>query len=449
MSLPRFPLRAAAALFLERQQLDRPRSRRLTAASLAGFVGNAGGLQLDSINVLDRAHHLTLWSRFGPYDRAVLDRLVYRRRVLFEYWAHAACLVATGDFPAWRRAMLDFTRRSKGWGSWLTRHRLTLRKVSDAIRERGPLGNSDFEPPPGHRSSGWWNWKPASHALDYLWMTGVTTVHSRRHFQKRFDRIERVLPGPMASKPLDDAAFRRWHVERSLHAMGAATEADLRLYLTFPRTPSGWRREELRRLVRSGDVTPVVFEGSAARWFALTRDLPALERAARRRAGSRGATFLCPFDSFLWHRERVQALFGFDYKIEVYVPGPKRKFGYYVLPLLHDGSLIGRADFKTHRERGVLEMRALHFETWFAKGVAPPVAHWGKPDRDAALAGAAAAAWSLAKFVGASEVALGSVSPRALAPPMRAALAAARPDPRETPRAERPEPAMAGGAAGT
>src|SRR6185295_19748618 len=113
---PRVSHRAVAALFLERQHLDRPRGRRLTAANLTRFAEDAGGIQLDSINVVERAHHLTLWSRFGPYDRKALERLAYRRRLLFEYWAHAACLVSASHFPAWRRVMLDYSLRNRAWG---------------------------------------------------------------------------------------------------------------------------------------------------------------------------------------------------------------------------------------------------------------------------------------------------------------------------------------------
>src|SRR5262245_37112513 len=141
---PVFPLRAVAALFLARQHLDRPRGRRLTARSLVDFASDAGGIQMDSINVIDRAHYLTTWSRFGVYDRRALDRLVYRRRVLFEYWAHAACLVATEHFAEWRRPMLDYTLRHRGWSKWLKKNRRLVEQVTAEITARGPLGNIDF-----------------------------------------------------------------------------------------------------------------------------------------------------------------------------------------------------------------------------------------------------------------------------------------------------------------
>jgi uncharacterized protein YcaQ len=424
MIQPVFSRRAVAALFLERQHLDRPRARRLTAASLARFAEDTGGIQLDSINVVDRAHHLTLWSRFGPYERAALDRLIYRRRVLFEYWAHVACLVSAAHFPAWRRAMLDYRHRHKGWTGFLKKHPTLLRAVETAIRERGPLGNADFQRARRGGASGWWSWKPATHALDFLWMSGHTAVDSRLHFQKRFDLLERVLPVALVDEPFATAAFRRWHLERSLHAMGAATETDLRMYLTFPRAAAAERRAVLREMLLRGDVVEIAVAGDRGRWYALARDLEALSAAGRRRAASRGATLLSPFDSFLWHRERVVRLFGYDYRIEVYVPAGKRTFGYYTLPLFVDGQLVGRADTKLHRAERRLELRHVHLEPWFAVGGAPRAASWGAVTLEHGLAGLAEAAWSLATFTGAERMDVGRVTPGSARAAVRKAIGA-------------------------
>ncbi|OGF18237.1 MAG: hypothetical protein A2W00_08390 [Candidatus Eisenbacteria bacterium RBG_16_71_46] len=444
-----FPLRAVAALFLDRQHLAHPRRRRITAAALARFAEDTGGIQLDSINVVERAHYLTVWSRFGPYDRSALDRLVHRRRVLFEYWAHAACLIPTAHFPAWRRAMLDYNVRHRAWRDWLQKNRSMLRAVEGAIRERGPLANADFaQRRPAGTAAGWWNWKPTTHALDYLWMSGRTLVHSRNHFQKRFDLAERVMPDALAREPLARDAFRHWHLRQSLHAMGAATEADLRGYLTFPHFAPAERRGTLAAMLRSGEVVEVEVEpsrGRPARWLALAEDLAALAAAARRRTPARGTTLLAPFDSLLWHRDRVARLFGFDYRIEVYTPGHKRVHGYYSLPILHDGQLIGRLDAKIHRQEGRLEARHAHFEPWFAAGDPPPAASWGTPDREAALAGVAEAVHSLAAFAGASRVTLGRVSPARLRPLLARALRnAPAPPPMRSPTRATRAPALTG-----
>jgi uncharacterized protein YcaQ len=443
------PLGVVRALFLERQHLVHPRARRLTPRRLVAFVEDAGGLQLDSINVVDRAHYLTLWSRFGPYPRARLDRLVYRDRLLFEYWAHAACLLPASALPWWRRAMLDYHVRHTGWSGWLRRNARVLRTVEAAIRTNGPMAGGDFDGRRPGGAAGWWSWRPAQHALHHLWMRGVLTIHSRQHFQKRFDLLARTMPAVETVEPVSTEEFRRWHVERSLHAMGAATEADLAAYLTFPRFGPGVRRRALAALRDRGEVAEVEVEGSRQRWYALARDLPALERAGRRRAAARGTTLLSPFDSLLWHRERVARLFGFDYRIEVYTPGPQRVHGYYTLPVLHDGHLLGRVDAKTHRTEGRLEVRRVHFEPWFAGGHPPPVGD-AVVDQDAAFAGLADALRSLAEFVGTPHVILGRVVPARLRPPLRRALRAAAPAAGRQPRpanadiADDPTPALSG-----
>ena len=413
-----FPSAAVAALFLERQHLARPRARTLTPARLTRFVEDVGGLQMDSINVLDRAHYLTLWSRFGPYDRARLDRLVYRRRLLFEYWAHAACLLPVSALPWWRRAMLDYRVRHTGWSRWLRRNARVLRTVREAIQHNGPLGHADIggRRPAGGRG-GWWDWKPVQHAMHYLWMTGALTIHSRRHFQKRFDLLERAMPAALGVEAVSPDEFRRWHVERSLHAMGAATEADLSRYLTFPRLGPGARRAALASLREEGAITEIEVEGQPGRWLVMTRDLPALARAGRRSPFAHGSTLLSPFDSLLWHRDRVTRLFGFEYRIEVYTPGSRRVHGYYTLPILHHGHLIGRLDAKVHRGERRLEIPSVHFEPWFARGRAPR-AGWAPLDQDDTLAGLADALGSLASFVGADQVTLGRVAPFRLRAPL-------------------------------
>lgn len=424
MTRSTLPRHAVAALFLARQHLDRPRARRLTAASLERFVADAGGLQIDSINAVDRAHLITLHSRFGAFDRAALERLLYKQRVLFEYWAHAACFVPRADLAAWKRAMLDYHGHSTGWSSWLRQNADVMQTVEDAVRTRGPLASADFEHDAPAARGGWWDWKPAQHALHVLWMRGALLVHSRANFHKRYHLGARVLPELADLEPLAPAAFDRWHLERSLHAMGAASLTDLRGYLTYPRRPPARRAAALREALRDGSVVEVAIEGERKPWFALARDLPALAAAARKRAPSRGTTLLAPFDSLLWHRERVQRLFGFDYRIEVYVPEPKRRFGYYVLPVLHDGRLIARVDARRVRERGRLEARRVHVEPWLAEGGAVPLARWGAPDLDAALAGTAEALVALADAGGTPGVALGRVSPARLRAPLGRALKA-------------------------
>ncbi len=415
---------AVAASFIERQWLDRPRARRLGPRSLAEFVERTGGLQIDTINVLERAHYLTLWSRFGAYDRRRLDRMIYRQRTLFEYWSHAACFVPRSHAPHWRRVMADYRTQHVGWGSWLRKNARLLREVEAAVGERGPLGNSDFAQPRPRGGTGWWGWKPAAHALHFLWMSGRLLVSDRVHFQKRLDLAERVLPELATVEPETWPEFLRWHTRLSLAAMGAATETDLRMYLSFPRVPVAKRRQGLTSMLASGEAVAVAVDGDSARWYALAADVPAIQAAGRRRRGPRGTTLLSPFDSLLWHRDRVRRLFGFDYRVEIYTPGPKRVHGYYSLPIFHDGLLIGRLDAKNHRADAHLEIRNVHFESWFVKGETPPGAHWGRPDRDTAIAGVAESIRSLGEFLQARRITCLKVQPTTLTRPMKAALEA-------------------------
>lgn len=425
MSAPQVPARAVAALFLERQSLSRPRAQRFTGPALQAFVEQVCGLQIDSVNVIDRAHHLTLWSRFGPYDRATLDRLIYRKRLLFEYLSHVACFVSSRDLPIWRGIMQALVER------WPGRHgdpetTMPIVEVERRITEAGVLGNADFERAAGEKAGGWWTWKPAQHALEYLWKSGRIGVHSRVHFQKRYALMDRVLPQARATAPLPREQILRQRLLKSLGAMGAATVDDLHGYWTWPRFPVPEQRAALSGLVREGEIVELGVEGSRRPWFARTADMAALERAARVRRPSRGTTLLCPFDSFLWHRERVHRLWGYFYRIEIYVPGHLRTHGYYTLPLLHEGQLIGRVDLKNDRPNRVLEAKHVHLEPWFVRGEAPPAASWGALDRDAALAGLAESLGSLATFLGAEHVRLGRVSPARWKPDVARALRAAR-----------------------
>lgn len=398
--MSQFPKAAVARLFLERQHLDGPRA--LSADSLSRFVEDSGGLQIDTINVLDRAHYLTLFSRFGVYDKAILDRMIYGDGVLYEYWSHAACFISARDLPFWRRLMLDYKTRHTGWSTWLKRNPRVIQGVEDAIRARGPLSTRAFERPRPKKGAGWWDWKPAAHALQYLWMTGRIAVVERRNFAKHYDLFERAVSN--IEPAVDSAGFSRWHLRKSLRAMGAASGADLGLYMTFPRYSMADRRKLLSAALKDGEVVAVEVEGEAAPWHALAEDIPHLERAASA-PSPKGTTLLSPFDSLLWHRGRTRKLFGFDYTIEVYVPGPKRVYGYYSLPILHEGRLIGRLDPKNHRGEKRLEVRAVHFEESFARG----------RDVDAGLRGVELALRRLARFVGARSVDVGKVFPARLA----------------------------------
>jgi uncharacterized protein YcaQ len=251
---------------------------------------------------------------------------------------------------------------------------------------------------------------------------GRIGVHSRVHFHKRYASLPKVLPRFADTKPIPLEQAYRERMTRSLAAMGAASMADLRAYWTWPIWPMPEQRATLKKLIDEDVVSEVKVEGEKSPWYALSADVRALAAAGRKRAGSLGTALLSPFDSFLWHRERVHGLWRYFYRIEIYVPGHKRQHGYYSLPVLHDGQLVARIDLKTHRERGVLEAKHAHFEPWFAAGEAPPGVSWGAIDRDEAIAGIGEALRSLARHVGVERVSLARTTPARLKPALARAL---------------------------
>ncbi len=416
------PRRAVAALFLERQLLDRPRARRLTPSSLRALAESTGGIQLDSINVLERAHYLTLWSRFGPFERERADKLVYSRRVLFEYWAHCACWVPRSHLPAWKHVMAEQEQLRPRFARWAREHPQAVTEVRERLRAHGHRSERHYK---GNKTSGggWWDWKPAAEAFQYLWFCGEALVRRRVNFEKIYDLPGRVLPEFDATPTLGREEFWRWHIQQSLRGMGVAHESDLTMYLSNPMRRPGFA-PVLRAMLREGSLVEVNVEGlppvrGTRKWVMGPQDQAALLAAGRRRRPSRGTTFLSPFDSFLWHRERVSRLFDFDYKIEVYVPAPQRLHGYYSLPLLHEGQLVGRMDAKLHRAESVLEARRLTLEGDAAKlfsKSAPPGAG------DALLAGLVEALGSLRDHLGATRIRCLRVEPAAVKRVLEAGL---------------------------
>jgi uncharacterized protein YcaQ len=357
--VPRLAREQVVRLWLDRQGLLRPRGRRLTRRALVEHLERTGGLQLDSVNVVDRAHYLTLWSRFGPYDRETVDRWIYRDRVAYEFIAHEACIEPLRRLPLSRRYMREFDPQS----DWWRRRKADIgvrRAVLRRIRGEGPLESADFKNPSGAKA-GWWSWKIEKMALEWLFRRGRLAVSDRRSFRRVYDLAERVYPpGPAASR-------REWEdswLLQGLAANGVATEAHLAGYLTAPRLSAADRRAILARNLKRGRVREVAVDGLPGAWFALAETLDDLGRLPR----PRGTNLLCPFDSLLWQRRRAEDLLDFRYRVEIYVPPPRRVHGYYVLPILHEGRLVGRLDPKYDRQAGRLVIRRLQMAPGFDGG---------------------------------------------------------------------------------
>ena len=319
-------------------------------SGLAGVVAHTRVLQIDSVNVAVRAHEMPPYSRSGPYDRSGLARFAYRQRRLFEYWAHEAAYTDVTLWPLFRHRMIG-TRDGQGnswWAKWISAHPGLLDRVRGELRERGPLPASALTPP-GRERGTWWSWGDEKRALEFLFMTGEVTAHSRLpSFERVYDFTERVLPGDVLGAPVPaERDARAALLLQAADALGVATDDDVLDYFRQHRPTT---RPILRDLVDAGDLVPAQVAGWAKPAFTTRRWL------AERPARATGRTLLSPFDPVVWHRPRAERLFRFHYRIEIYVPAPKRVYGYYVMPFLLGDRLVARVDVKADRHRGVLSV---------------------------------------------------------------------------------------------
>ncbi len=311
-------------------------------------------LQMDSVNVFERAHYLPAFSRLGSYATPLVDRLAYDRRELFEYWGHEASLLPVALHPLLRWRMARAEALEEGWGGPLRVMRDRPEFVASVlrrVREEGPLGAGALRDGPRGASS-WWGWDEAKVALEYLFWSGQVSTAGRRSFERLYDVTERVLPAAVLALPTPSREqAQRELVLLAARSHGVATERDLRDYF---RLRPGEAALAVRSLVEDGSLLPVQVQG----WQQPAYLCPGTAMPRRVRASA----LLSPFDPLVWERARTSRLFGFDYRIEIYVPAAKRVFGYYVLPFLHDEGLRARVDLKSDRKAGVLRVMAAWLE---------------------------------------------------------------------------------------
>ena len=355
MVAERLSLRVARRVALAAQGFaDPPPTGPVTRRHLRRVLSRTHLLQIDSVNVFERAHHVPPFSRLGPYDNRLVADLAYRRRELFEYWGHEASLLPVGLHPLLRWRMARAEALEEGWGGPLRVMRERpdyVAHVLERVREEGPLGAGALRE--GPRSGGsWWSWDDSKIALEYLFWSGRVTTADRRSFERLYDLTERVLPPEvltLPTPPREDA--QRQLVLLAARAHGVATEKDLRDYFRL-RVDEG--ATAVRSLVEEGALLRVDVEG----W----RQPAYLHPQARIPRRVRAGALLSPFDPLVWERSRTARLFGFDYRIEIYVPAEKRVHGYYVLPFLHDEALVARVDLKSDRSAGRLRVAAAWLE---------------------------------------------------------------------------------------
>lgn len=347
----------ARRIALSAQGFGRARPARVDQGHLRRTIERLGLHQIDSVNVVARAHYLPAFSRLGGYDRALLDRAAWgpkRDRRMFEYWAHEASLLPLELHPLLRWRMARADRGGSGWPAlrvYATERRGEAEAVLDRIRGDGPVAISDFEH--GRSRGGWWEWGDSKRVLEWLFWAGhITTATRRGSFERVYDLTERVIPPHILALPTPgEADAQRALIARAARALGIASEAELRDYF---RLRPDEARPAIAALAEEGVLLPVRVEGWSRPVF--------VHRDAHRPRRIGATALLAPFDPLIWERARTERLFGFHYRIGIYTPAEKRTHGYYDLPFLFDGRLVGRVDLKADRRRGCLAVHRIGFE---------------------------------------------------------------------------------------
>ncbi len=409
----RFSRAAARALLLATQGLSSPPDRPAAKGNVLEAVRRMGVLQIDSIAVVARSPYLVLWSRLGPYEPRWLDELL-AEGALFEYWSHAASLIPIEDYALYRRFMLNGREKTR---AWMSAHPQEIGRVRRRVREGGPVRSAEFERADG-RGGGWWEWKPEKRALEHLFAAGELMISRRDpNFHRVYDLrervLERALPGwedahaPPYGEVLQNLALK------AVRALGVAVA---RWVPDYFRTPKRGIAALLDELANKGDLLRTRIEGWEEPAYVHPDNAKLVEAAVSGELRPSLTTLLSPFDPVVWDRTRAAELFGFEYRIEVYTPAARRRYGYYSLPILHRGALVGRLDAKAHRKEGLFEVRALHLEP-------------GAPATEELLSGLGGALRGCADWHGTPEVLVRRSDPPGLAEPLLAALEANHSEP--------------------
>jgi uncharacterized protein len=349
------PNPTARRLFLDRHALAEAPSGPATGQALQDLIERIGFVQVDSINTVARAHEMILWSRRQSFRPVALKRLLERDRSLWEHWTHDASILPSRLHGIWQhRFARDAVRLEANWRSWFREgYETQFDTILNRIARDGPVGTSDVGEGEVRGKGGWWDWHPSKTALEWLWRTGQIAVTRREGFAKIYDLTERVIPAEHREPvPAEDVAD--WACRTALDHLGFATSGEIAAYWKAigPEVAKDWCRRAMAR----GEVVEVEVEGTLGqRRKALARpetlEITPPEPSPRLR-------ILSPFDPALRDRDRAEHLFGFRYRIEVFVPEPKRVFGYYVFPVLEGDRMVGRIDTKAYRDAGSLRVKA-------------------------------------------------------------------------------------------
>ena len=372
MRIVSIPLDVAQRLALNAQLLHGQTKRLTGKRGVVQTFSRLGYIQIDTIAVIQRAHHHVLWTRQPDYNPDLLHALQAQDRQVFEYWGHALAYLPMSDYRYFVPRMEHFPRSQSRWITALREQSAPLIKpILTRIREEGPLGAKDFEAPVGKKRGTWWDWKPAKHALELLFWRGDLMITERRNFQKIYDLTERVLPSGIDTSHPHDDEMGTFFVRRALAAYGVAQEKEICTFMqpnavwdaAFQRANKKAVSKALTDLIQDGEVVPLhLKEIGETPYYALA---DTLQNTTKRKQQAHAVFLLSPFDNLIIQRDRTKRLFGFDYSLECYVPAAKRKHGYFVLPILWGERFVGRLDPKADRKTKTLVINSLTFEPVF------------------------------------------------------------------------------------
>jgi uncharacterized protein YcaQ len=357
---------AARRLMIERQGITEPQGG-VGKGRVYETVDQLGCVQIDTISVVERAHHLTLWSRLGCHDKGHLGELAYVDRSLFEHWAHALCYIPFKDYRFYASQM---ERRGEGMRERFTKRTGSGPELIDRVLRRvadeGPLSSSDFEGP--RTVDGWGNWKPAKLAMELLYRAGVLLIHHRRSFQKYYDLAENIIPPGVDTSMPEEEERVAFFALRTLSALGLVKPPELRQYYHNQSLRLGTAKQLqglMDGLASEGEVERHSVEGDKYTHYCLPEDSSRLEELEAGDFGFDDVRMFVYFDNLLWIRERVEGLFGFEPRMEAFLPREQRVYGYYHLPVLYGDRLVARVEPKMDRERGVMVIRGYWLEEGF------------------------------------------------------------------------------------
>ena len=385
MTLPLLPNPIARRIFLHRHALAEAPTGPVKGADLARLIHRIGFVQVDSITTVERAHHMILFARRQSYKPENLKPLLEHDRALFEHWTHDASILPIALFPHWQHRFARDTHRLRdNWRNWFRDgYEAKFDEILNRIAEHGPVTSTEVGVGEARGKGGWWDWHPSKTALEWLWRTGALSITRRDGFQKVYDLTERVIPDSHRAPMHDLQTTTNWACTSALDQLGFATPTEIAAY--WNAIPIADARAWCRAALATENIIEIMVQnadGTARPSYARPDSLTDIPPEPPRRM-----RILSPFDPALRDRARAERLFGFHYRIEVFVPEAQRRYGYYVFPLLEGAHLIGRIDAKAHRNRSCLHVRAVWPELGVKFGPRRLAALEAELDRMARFAG--------------------------------------------------------------